>query len=99
MDHLEYLGGLFTIDGGDSEWFHWSTRSWTRSGIRHSLHLARQEGMYHRVGDLICNCEDFTCRRKHFNIFERDGGCKHARALWKSILEPYFIRTGGQSVL
>lgn len=90
MDHVEFLGGLFFITGNGPEWAHWKTRSWTRLGIWHEIHLAKRDGIDYRVGDVFCRCEDAMCRKKQPNVFEGcRGGCKHARGLFFSVLKRY----------
>jgi len=75
------------FDGSDSDFFHFSTPSWTNKGVRYDLHVCK------RTGIITCDCKDSKCRHKSPSLVEflqpehQERACKHQRLLRASYLE------------
>lgn len=67
-------------DGMDADFFWFSTPSWTRKGIEHTITVCR------RTGVVACTCEDATYRAKRGFVLDTKapGVCKHVKRLMHS---------------
>lgn len=75
-EHDLTLARAFRFHGGDTDFWYFSTPSFTRAGVRHDLWIDK------RTGEIGCYCEDSICRHKRGHVLDRvPTGCKHERIL------------------
>lgn len=78
------------IDGNDSDYMYFSTKSWSRPGsdIRHELTIDK------RTGQIKCTCENATYRpeRRTADLLDPTTGqvtaCKHIQCLLRRVFPP-----------
>lgn len=69
---------LIRFDGADSDYWYWSTRSWTNPAATedYTMSLDRRSGFWH------CTCMDAVCRCKTDLVTAKEPRvCKHVRAV------------------